>query len=87
MAKSNACFPAMKVQLTYFKPESGKYYTDGFYDSNAQYLFQIIDEVKGLMKQNIPPGLMKGHHNFDVLIDIPGGTGGIHLLTNDKLYS
>lgn len=59
-----------KVKLEYFKP-SGKWYSDGVYTSNAQQIYEIIDEVREMINNNHLPGLIPGHSDFSVYIDIP----------------
>jgi len=58
------------VNLTYFK-ESGKYYSEGCYDSEKAHLFEITEEVKQKVRNRELPGLMEGHSPFHVLIDVP----------------
>lgn len=41
------------VKLTYFK-DTGKYYSEGVYYTNRQYIYQIVDEVKQLL---VHPGI------------------------------
>lgn len=60
----------MKVKLTYFK-ESGKYYSDGNYETNKIHLFEIFKEVKQKLDDRCLPGLIKNHSYFIVLIDVP----------------
>ena len=72
----------MKVKLTYFK-SSGKYYSDGEYETSIPHiellhggakappLFQIWDEVAGMMVRGQLPDLIPGHSNFSVLVDVP----------------
>ena len=60
----------MKVQLTYFK-ESGKYYSDGSYDTGKEGLDDIWDEVRTMWHNRELPGLVEGHGYFIVSIDVP----------------
>lgn len=46
-----------KVKLTYFKP-SGKYYSEGEYNSAYTYAFDIYQEVRQLNKIANLPGLV-----------------------------
>ena len=48
----------MRVQLTYFKP-SGKYYTDGSYDSQLEDFYNVIEEVRQMRRSKLP-GLIGG---------------------------
>jgi len=74
----------MKVNLTYFKPE-GKYYASGEYDTavpvvefsgppgaSGPPLHLILDEVSDLRERRRLPGLVEGHSEYAVLIDVPG---------------
>jgi len=60
----------MKVNLVYFK-QNGKYYTEGSYESLKQRLYEIHDEVRTLLRIKLLPGLMNGHSNFIVSVDVP----------------
>lgn len=60
----------MKVKLTYFK-QSGKYYSEGEYDTEKEYLFKVFEEVKKMAEDGCLPGLMSGRSEFHVLIDVP----------------
>lgn len=60
----------MKVKLTYFK-QSGKYYSDGSFDTDKASWPEIFDEVKRLIDQKTLPGLVRGHSDFIVLMDVP----------------
>lgn len=61
----------MKVELIYFKPESGKFYSSGSYDSVFDKAWEIFNEVKGFLKAGRLPGLQAGAFDFDVFVDIP----------------
>lgn len=56
------------VKLTYFKP-SGKFYADGEYETTANHLAMVCDEVREKMRAQTLPGLIKGHSAFDVLVE------------------
>jgi hypothetical protein len=61
-----------KVELTYFK-QSGKYYSEGELEVDARlYMHHIFDEVRRLLKARTLPGLVEGHSNYIVLVDVPG---------------
>lgn len=60
----------MIVKLTYFKP-SGKYYSNGEYETTKEHMFDIFDEVNDLLTNKKLPGLVEGHSLFNVLIDVP----------------
>lgn len=60
----------MIVKLTYFKL-SGKYYSEGHYVTHKEHLFEIWDEVRGMQRTKNLPGLMHGHSEFVVLVNVP----------------
>ena len=60
----------MKVNLIYFK-QSGKYYSEGSYETNRKELYEIWYDVSLLMQDKELPGLMQGHSNFIVSVDVP----------------
>jgi hypothetical protein len=75
----------MLVKLTYFKP-TGKYYTSGEYTTeippiqlgnsvqgavHGPPLWKVWDEVKGMLEAKRLPGLVDGHSDFWVLVDVP----------------
>lgn len=60
----------MKVKLTYFK-YSGKYYSNGEYDSDKEFIYQIIDEVSQKVNLGRLPGLVEGANEFIVLVEVP----------------
>lgn len=59
-----------KVELTYFQA-SGKYYTDGEYESSRTHLFEIWEDVHIMHREKALPGLRPGHSYFIVLVDVP----------------
>lgn len=59
-----------QVNLTYFR-ESGKFYSEGSYESEKEQLYEIFDEVKDLSKRRTLPDLLEGHSEYYVLIDVP----------------
>lgn len=61
----------MRVKLTYFK-NSGKYYSEGFYKTSKEELFEIWDEVRSMLSDGIRPGLCDGHSEFHVLVNVLG---------------
>jgi len=44
-----------KIQLQYFK-KSGKYYTDGEYETEKEFMWEISDEIKEMKatRENLP---------------------------------
>jgi hypothetical protein len=66
------------VKLTIFKP-TGKYYTEGKYETEKPHLFQIWDEVAQKVRDRKIPGLVDGscwsdkpgEENWMVSVDVP----------------
>jgi len=61
----------MKVQLTYFK-DTGKYYSDGEYETEIESLIEIWHEVRGMISRGELPGLIKGRNEFHILVNVAG---------------
>jgi hypothetical protein len=59
-----------KVKLDYFK-RSGKWYSDGEYETEKSELFEIWEEVGEMAEKKRLPGLMEGHSDFVVLVSVP----------------
>jgi hypothetical protein len=59
------------IKLTYFK-RSGKYYTDGSYYSEKEWMHHIFDEVVDMKKNLQLPGLISG--DWDGIIHIYSDT-------------
>lgn len=60
-----------KVELTYFKRTSGKYYSDGSYISNKEHLIEIWEEVEKMLACKRLPGLINGASEYHVLVNVP----------------
>lgn len=60
----------MKVNLTYFTC-SGKYYSNGEYETHKERWFEIVNEVRKLIDTKSYPGLINHQLDFTVLIDVP----------------
>lgn len=60
----------MLVNLTYFRA-TGKYSGSGSYQTKLGMLWEIWKEVETLAHLKTLPGLMKGHSNYHILIDVP----------------
>lgn len=60
----------MKVKLIYFL-FSGKYYSEGEYQTHKTDLWKIWIEVETMRFEGNLPGLVKGANEFIVLIDVP----------------
>lgn len=63
-----------KVSLTYFK-STGKYYTEGEYETTEEWMFKILDEVKQMKADNKLPGINGSDFiiHIDVEDDHPNG--------------
>ncbi len=74
----------MRVLLTYFRP-SGKFYSEGEYEAwDGKPLYEIWADVKSLMIAKCLPGLMAGHDDYIVSIDVPAHpTRHPHLIIPD----
>lgn len=71
----------MRVKLTYFKPDTGRYYAGAEYDSECDP-WKIPAEVRMLRNKGALPGLKSGSNHWHILIE----TGIPHLIvdTNDE---
>ena len=58
------------VKLDYFK-ETGKWYAQGEYTTKVSELHFIWDEVEEKIEERCLPGLIQGHSNFIVSVDVP----------------
>lgn len=56
------------VKLIYFK-ESGKYYSEGEYQTEQTQFYQLVDEVRQMKRNGKLPGLVDGAREFSVLIE------------------
>lgn len=59
-----------RVDLTYFRT-TGKFYSEGSYETTVQHLWQIWEEVDRMRRERRLPGLQEGHSNYIVLVDVP----------------
>lgn len=69
----------IKVKLTYFKP-SGKYYSEGEYETSFKTFHQIIAEVETMLRQGKNPGLVDTaviRDRFNTLIEIQNDELGV----------
>lgn len=57
----------MKVKLTYFK-NSGKYYSDGEYNTSLENGYEIYGEVRSFQDIGILPGLSTGKWEGYILV-------------------
>jgi hypothetical protein len=58
-----------KVNLKYFK-SSGKYYTSGEYRSSLKMYYDIVTEVRQMLRDGHLPGLVVGCKEFDILVEV-----------------
>jgi hypothetical protein len=61
----------MKVKLTYFKPDGGKYYSDAEYESMHPQIWNVWEEVRLMRRYGTLPGI-SGPSTFVVLIEAEG---------------
>lgn len=60
------------AKLTYFKP-SGKYYTEGYLETNREHDFEFWEDVKIMCKHGLLPHIQSGWWEGTVLVETPGG--------------
>ncbi|QSM00860.1 hypothetical protein YerA41_159 [Yersinia phage YerA41] len=60
---------AIKVKLTYFK-RSGKYYTEGEYESEHKWLHDITDEIRKMRSEGKLPGINGAGEDFIIHVDM-----------------
>jgi len=62
----------MIIELTYFKP-NGKYYTEMDYECKEFHtnLFDYWNHILKLKLQGKLPGLVEGHSDFIILVEVP----------------
>lgn len=66
----------MDVELTYFK-QSGKYYSQGILQVTTDKAWEIYEIVRRLLNEKRLPGLIEGHSNFTVHVNIPDGVPAV----------
>ena len=59
------------VKLTYFKL-TGRYYSDAEIEVEDLPLFKIWTSIRKLMDTGKLPGLVHGHGDFIILVEVPG---------------
>jgi hypothetical protein len=57
-----------KIKLSYFKA-SGKYYTDGEYETEHEHMWEVFDEIKQMQAEGRLPGLVPGCRAFTIFVD------------------
>lgn len=60
----------MIVKLDMFK-RNGKWYSEGEYETEEKPLYQIWAEVRRMRDERRLPGLIEGHSDFIVSVDVP----------------
>ena len=60
----------MRVELQYFR-SSGKWYSEGSYESNKAGLWEIWAEVRTMQERCQLPGLISGADYPFILVDVP----------------
>ncbi len=60
----------MRVRITYYK-HSGKWYSEGFYETKKEFIYEIYDEVRLMLLSGKRPGLVDGFDHFHVVVDCP----------------
>ena len=75
-----------KVKLTYFKC-SGKYYSEGEYESSREHPFEIFLEAREMLNRRKRPGLVDGENEFFVVVDLPDHPSGYPcLIAPDNVF-
>ena len=75
----------MKVLLTYFKL-TGKFYASGEYETTLKDLGEIWNEVSEMLNPGRLPGLIEGHSQFFVTVNVPDHEyNHPHLVMSDDL--
>jgi len=59
----------LRVDLNYFT-ETGKWYSEGNYRTRNENLWEIWEEVQGMLDNRKLPGLIDGHSAFCVTVDV-----------------
>jgi hypothetical protein len=64
----------MKVELSYFRTDRpGKWYSDASYDEQDGFpLYEVWERVAVMQEARTLPGLIKGHSEYMVLVNVPG---------------
>ena len=66
----------MEIELTYFK-KSGKYYSGETLQVATDKPWEIYEVVRNLLKARRLPGLIDGHDNYIVHVNIPDGVPAV----------
>jgi len=78
----------MRIELTYFRP-NGKYYTEMDYDCKELHtaLYEYWNHILKLKLAGNLPGLIKGPHNFIILVEVPDHPHNHpHLIMTNERY-
>lgn len=58
------------VKIDYFKP-SGKFYGSGGYETEKELIHQIFEELGGMLREGVRPGMVDGHDGFTAVVRVP----------------
>ena len=75
----------MKVRLSYFKPDSGKFYTESEYESHCEHSYEVYTEVRTMRDRGILPGLVAGAKLFDIHIQPADGVPALITLARSPI--
>ena len=75
----------MKARLIYFKPDSGKFYSEAEYESQCQHSYELYSEVRTMRDRGILPGLVNGAQLFDIYIDPREGVPALITLARSPI--
>lgn len=72
----------IKVKLTYFK-RSGKYYTEGEYETEHQWLHDIADEIRKMRIEGNLPGINGAGSEFIIHVDMGDAPNAVPALITE----
>lgn len=72
----------IKVKLTYFK-RSGKYYSEGEFETENQWLHEITDEVRKMRADGKLPGLSGPGLDFIIQVDMGDAPNAVPALITE----
>lgn len=70
----------MIVTIHYFK-SSGKFYSQGQYESSCTNMFTVFEEVRDMFAQGKRPGLVDGAMEFYAVVDSDDGYPALFMPT------
>lgn len=59
------------VTVKYFKT-TGKYYGEGEFKSTGGTIWEILNELRGKLDNDIRPGLVDGKNEYIIIMEVPG---------------